>query len=182
MKRIIFLIALCVAAAVLLFGGIFRVSEHKRSAKVPEDFSLRFSWWYDTAHKNVIDTKAGILRKAFADGAAAEARLAPSPELVQQMYELVRQYRLTDIKREMSSRELAGDKSRAVCMSPMQYYELEFELNGESCLVRGDQTSVYHMTSNEDAAHFINAAVSLQKMTEALPEWTALPPMRGSCG
>ncbi len=177
MKRIIFLIALCVAAAALLFGGIFRVSEHKRSAKVPEDFSLRFSWWYDPAHKNVIDTKAGILRKALADGAAAEAGLAPSPELMQQMYELIRQYRLADIKREMSSRELAGDKSRAVCMSPLQYYELEFELNGESCLVRGDQTAVYHMTKSEDAAHFMNAVVSLQKTAEALPEWTALPPV-----
>lgn len=181
MKRIIFLIALCVAAAVLLFGGIFRVSENKRSAKVPEDFSLRFSWWYDAAHKNVIDTKSGILRKALADGAAAEARLAPSPELLRQMYELVRQYRLTDIGGVMSSETLAGDKFGAIAMSPLRYYELEFELNGESCLVRGDQTAVYHMTKSEDAAHFINAAVSLQKMTEALPEWTALPPMRGSC-
>lgn len=177
MKRLICIVVLCIAAAVLIFGSIFRVSEHRKSG-APKDFSLRFSWWYDEAHKNVIDTQTGSIQKDIGGGTAS-AGLEPSPELLRQMYELVRQYRLADIGREMSSRELAEDKSRAIAMSPLICYELGVTMNGESFLVRGDQTAVYHMTTSEDAAHFINAVVSLQKMTEALPEWRALPPTDG---
>ena len=176
MKRLICIASLCIAAAVLLFGSIFLLSEHEKSG-APKDFSLRFSWWYDEARKNVIDTQAGSIQKAISADGTASARLEPSPELLRQMYELICKYRLADIEREMSSRELANDRSKAIAMIPLLCYELSVTMNGESFLVRGDQTAVYHMTTSEDAAHFINAVVSLQKMTEALPEWKSLPPI-----
>ena len=49
-------------------------------------------------------------------------------------------------------------------------------MNGRSLLICGDQTAVYHMTSDEDAANFINA---VKKAVTELPEWTALPPANG---
>lgn len=54
-------------------------------------------------------------------------------------------------------------------------------MNGRSLLIRGDQTAVYRMTSDEDAANFMKAVKALKKAAEELPEWTALPPASGGC-
>ena len=105
-------------------------------------------------------------------------RILPRTGL-QRLYELVCKYRLTDIDREMTSQELADDKSKAVSMIPLEHYEISVTLNGRSLLICGDQTAVYHMTSDEDAANFINAVTSVKKAVTELPEWTALPPANG---
>lgn len=52
-------------------------------------------------------------------------------------------------------------------------------MNGRSLLIRGDQTAVYRMTSDEDAADFINAVTAVKRAVAELPEWTALPPASG---
>lgn len=98
---------------------------------------------------------------------------------MQRLYELVCKYRLTDIDREMTSQELADDKSKAVSMIPLEHYEISVTMNGRSLLICGDQTAVYHMTSDEDAANFINTVTSVKKAVTELPEWTALPPAIG---
>ena len=102
-----------------------------------------------------------------------------SPEIDPDINMLVCKYRLTDIDREMTSQELADDKSKAVSMIPLEHYEISVTLNGRSLLICGDQTAVYHMTSDEDAANFINAVTSVKKAVTELPEWTALPPANG---
>lgn len=62
---------------------------------------------------------------------------------------------------------------------PLEHYEISVTLNGRSLLIRGDQTAVYHMTSDEDAANFINAVTAVKRAAAELPEWTALPPANG---
>ncbi len=52
-------------------------------------------------------------------------------------------------------------------------------MNGRSLLIRGDQTAVYRMTSDEDAANFMKAVKALKKAAEELPEWAAFPPATG---
>lgn len=64
---------------------------------------------------------------------------------------------------------------------PLEHYELSATMNGRSLLIRGDQTAVYRMTSDEDAADFINAVTAVKRAVAELPEWTALPPASGGC-
>ena len=54
-------------------------------------------------------------------------------------------------------------------------------MKGRSLLIRGDQTAVYRMTSDEDAADFINSVTAVKRAVAELPEWTALPPASGGC-
>lgn len=61
------------------------------------------------------------------------------------------------------------------------HYELSATMNGRSLLIRGNQTAVYRMTSDEDAADFINAVTAVKRAVAELPEWTALPPASGGC-
>lgn len=131
------------------------------------------------AQKNILDTQTGSIQKDLASDGTASAELRPEPDFLQRLYELVCKYRLTDIDREMTSQELADDKSKAVSMIPLEHYEISVTLNGRSLLICGDQTAVYHMTSDEDAANFINAVTSVKKAVTELPEWTALPPANG---
>lgn len=171
---------LCLALAFSLAGcGIFRSAAPENTPAVPDDFSLRFSWWYDETKKNILDTQTGSIQKDLASDGTASAELRPEPDFLQRLYELVCKYRLTDIDREMTSQELADDKSKAVGMIPLEHYEISVTMNGRSLLIRGDQTAVYHMTSDEDAADFINAVTSFKKAVTELPEWTALPPANG---
>ena len=159
--------------------GIFRGAAPENTPAVPDDFSLRFSWWYDETQKNILDTQTGSIQKDLASDGTASAELRPEPDFLQRLYELVCKYRLTDIDREMTSQELADDKSKAVSMIPLEHYEISVTLNRRSLLICGDQTAVYHMTSDEDAANFINAVTSVKKAVTELPEWTALPPANG---
>ena len=171
---------LCLALAFSLAGcGIFRGAAPENTPAIPDDFSLRFSWWYDETQKNILDTQTGSIQKDLASDGTALAELRPEPDFLQRLYELVCKYRLTDIDREMTSQELADDKSKAVSMIPLEHYEISVTLNGRSLLICGDQTAVYHMTSDEDAANFINAVTSVKKAVTELPEWTALPPANG---
>lgn len=104
---------LCLALAFSLAGcGIFRGAAPENTPAVPDDFSLRFSWWYDETQKNILDTQTGSIQKDLASDGTASAELRPEPDFLQRLYELVCKYRLTDIDREMTSQELADDKSR----------------------------------------------------------------------
>ena len=66
---------LCLALAFSLAGcGIFRGAAPENTPAVPDDFSLRFSWWYDETQKNILDTQTGSIQKDLAsDGTASAA-------------------------------------------------------------------------------------------------------------
>ena len=67
---------LCLALAFSLAGcGIFRGAAPENTPAVPDDFSLRFSWWYDETQKNILDTQTGSIQKDLAsDGTASAAQ------------------------------------------------------------------------------------------------------------
>lgn len=183
MKKKITAIILSLALTLSCAGcGIFRSAEPESTpSEMPDDFSLRFSWWYDETRKNVMDTAGGSICKDLVLDGAASAKFTPTPDFLRQLYELVAKYGLADIDREMTSEVLAEDKSQAFGMIPLAHYEISVTLDGQSFLVSGDETASYHMGEDKDAANFMNAVKALKKAAEELPEWGALPPADGGC-
>lgn len=183
MKRKLTAIILSLALTFSCAGcGMFRSAEPESTpSEMPDDFSLRFSWWYDDARKNIVDTAGGSIHKDLVRGGTASAKFTPEPDFLRQMYELVVKYSLADIDREMTSEVLAEDKSQAINMIPLVHYEVSVTLDGQSFLVSGDETASYHTGDDKDAANFINAVKAMKKAAEELPEWSSLPPADGGC-
>lgn len=69
---------LCLALAFSLAGcGIFRGAAPENTPAVPDDFSLRFSWWYDETQKNILDTQTGSIQKDLASDGTASGGASP---------------------------------------------------------------------------------------------------------
>lgn len=172
---------LCLALAFSLAGcGIFRgAAPENTPAAAPDEFSLRFSWWYSEAQRNIMDTQTGLLQKDLIEDGIATSGFEPSQELLRRLYDLVRNNGLTDIGREMTSQVLAVPGTNIVAIEPLLQYELRVTLGGSSYIIRGDRTAAYYTDTDEQAAGFMSAVEAVMQEVRQLPEWTALPEESG---
>lgn len=76
--------------------------------QMPQSFSERFSWWIIDERKNIMDTEAGLLQKDLVSDGIAIAEFLPDQDFMQGLYELICGGSLLNIKRKMTSRELAA--------------------------------------------------------------------------
>lgn len=142
--------------------------------EIPEDFSVRFSWWYVEDRKNVMDTGAGTLQKDLVTDGTASAAFEPDPAFLRQLYDLVCAEDFRSIRREMCSETLAqGDDRLAV--TPNCFYEIEVTAQGEHDVIRGDETAAGYTDTEPNAACFVRTVAALQKLVQELPEWATLP-------
>ena len=44
---------------------------------MPEDFAVRFTWWYDTDRKNIMDTQEGLLQRDLVTEGTASVEFRP---------------------------------------------------------------------------------------------------------
>ena len=178
------IVFLCLLACVLALAGcaggqaedapVEDAGTEPEAQEIPEDFSVRFSWWYVEDRKNVMDTEAGTLQKDLVTDGTASAAFEPDPAFLQQLYDLVCAEDFRSIGREMCSETLAkGDAQFAV--TPNCFYEIEVTAQGERYVVRGDGTAVGYTDTEPDAACFVRTVAALQKLVQELPEWAALP-------
>lgn len=178
------IVFLCLLACVLALAGcaggqaedapVEDAGTEPEAQEIPEDFSVRFSWWYVEDRKNIMDTGAGTLQKDLVTDGTAAAAFEPDPAFLQQLYDLVCAEDFRSIGREMCSETLAkGDAQFAV--TPNCFYEIEVTAQGERYVVRGDGTAVGYTDTEPDAACFVRTVDELQKLVRELPEWAALP-------
>ncbi len=142
--------------------------------EIPEDFSVRFSWWYVEDRKNVMDTGAGTLQKDLVTDGTASAAFEPDPAFLRQLYDLVCAEDFRSIRREMCSETLAKDDVR-FAVTPNCFYAVEVTARGERYVIRGDGTAVGYTDTEPEAACFVRTVAALQKLVQELPEWAALP-------
>jgi hypothetical protein len=141
---------------------------------MPENFSLRFSWWYVEDRKNIMDTGAGTLQKDLITDGTASAEFQPDQDFMKRLYALVCSGDLLDIRREMTSSELTTDGTM-VGFEPNCYYEISVQMNGEQYLICGDQSAYSYKDTDEDALCFVSTVQELRQMIEDIPEWKSLP-------
>lgn len=178
------IVFLCLLACALTLAGcaggqaeaapVEDTGTETEAQEIPEDFSVRFSWWYVEDRKNVMDTGEGTLQKDLVTDGTASAAFEPDPAFLQQLYDLVCAEDFRSIRREMCSETLAqGDDRFAV--TPNCFYEIEVMAQGEHDVIRGDGTAVGYTDTEPDAACFVRTVAALQKLVQELPEWAALP-------
>lgn len=147
--------------------------------QMPQSFSVRFSWWIIDERKNIMDTEAGLLQKDLVSDGISTAEFQPDQDFMQGLYELICGGSLLNIKRKMTSRELAtGDTLLA--MTPNTYYEIAVNIDGKQFLISGDQTASGYTDTDEEALCFINTVTELIKSVKNIPEWQALPASNGA--
>ncbi len=158
----------------------FTVPETKLET-MPEDFSLRFSWWYAEDRKNIMDTGSGSLQKDLIMDGTASASFQPDQDFMKRLYALVSGGTLLDIRREMTSLELTTDDTM-VAFEPNCHYEIVVQMNGEQFLICGDQSAYSYKDTDEEALCFVSTIQELIQMIEDIPEWKSLPEATGGYG
>lgn len=51
---------------------------------MPEDFAVRFTWWYDTDRKNIMDTQEGLLQRDLVTEGTASVEFRPDTAFLQE--------------------------------------------------------------------------------------------------
>lgn len=178
------IVFLCLLACVLALAGcaggqaedapVEGAGTETEAQGIPEDFSVRFSWWYVEDRKNIMDTGAETLQKDLVTDGTAAAAFEPDPAFLQQLYDLVCAEDFRSIGREMCSETLAQGGAQ-FDVTPNCFYEIEVTAQGERYVVRGDGTAVGYTDTEPDAACFVRTVDALRKLEQELPEWAALP-------
>lgn len=179
MKKSFAAIILCLALLLPSAGCGPSAVPESSPTPAPEEFSLRFSWWYSETQKNIMDTQTGFLQKDLIADGTATAKFEPSPELLRRLFDIVSSNGLTDIEREMTSQVLAVPGTNIVAIEPLLHYELSVTVGGRSYLIRGDRTAAHYTDADTQAAGFMSAVEAIMQEVRQLPEWTALPEESG---
>ena len=141
---------------------------------MPEDFAVRFTWWYDTDRKNIMDTQEGLLQRDLVTEGTASVEFRPDTAFLQELYALVCEDGFLDIRRPMISQELTTDDT-LVAVMPNCWYEIRVTKNAEQYLICGDMTAAAYTQTDADAACFMKTVDALLGLVKGTSAWASLP-------
>ena len=141
---------------------------------MPEDFAVRFTWWYDTDRKNIMDTQEGLLQRDLVTEGTASVEFRPDTAFLQELYALVCEDGFLDIRRPMISQELTTDDT-LVAVMPNCWYEIRVTKNAEQYLICGDMTAAAYTQTDADAACFMKTVEALLGLVKGTSAWASLP-------
>ena len=75
---------------------------------MPEDFAVRFTWWYDTDRKSIMDTQEGLLQRDLVTEGTASVEFRPDTAFLQELYACLRGW----IPGYSAANDLAGADNR----------------------------------------------------------------------
>ena len=141
---------------------------------MPEDFAVRFTWWYDTDRKSIMDTQEGLLQRDLVTEGTASVEFRPDTAFLQELYALVCEDGFLDIRRPMISQELTTDDP-LVAVMPNCWYEIRVTKNAEQYLICGDMTAAAYTQTDADAACFMKTVEALLGLVKGTSAWVSLP-------
>ena len=113
---------------------------------MPEDFAVRFTWWYDTDRKSIMDTQEGLLQRDLVTEGTASVEFRP---------------------------DTADDT--LVAVMPNCWYEIRVTKNAEQYLICGDMTAAAYTQTDADAACFMKTVEALLGLVKGTSAWASLP-------
>ena len=141
---------------------------------MPEDFAVRFTWWYDTDRKSIMDTQEGLLQRDLVTEGTVSVEFRPDTAFLQELYALVCEDGFLDIRRPMISQELTTDDT-LVAVMPNCWYEIRVTKNAEQYLICGDMTAAAYTQTDADAACFMKTVEALLGLVKGTSAWASLP-------
>lgn len=141
--------------------------------EIPNDFAIRFSSKY--YGEEIYDTYTGTLQKDLVQNGTATARLTPTEETLKEIYAKVLEYRICSVDREMTNDELADKDGLQFGVSPSFDYEIKITLDGNTYIIRGDDTAMGYTDTDADAKNFISFVGFMKKTLRDDPEYKNLP-------
>ena len=180
-KRISFLsliVILCLSA----FTGCANSNDDNTSIKggeielpteMPKDFAIRFSSKYIA--EEIYDTYTGTIQKDLIENGTATANFVPSEDTLKAIYAKVLEYQIYSIDRKMTNDVLADKDGLQFNVSTNYTYEIKITANGNTYIIRGDDTAQGFKDINNDAQNFVSFIGFMRSVLYETPEYKNLP-------
>lgn len=137
--------------------------------KMPEDFTIWFSYSIDPDRPNALDTSKGRIYKDLIMDGVVESYFTISEEALSEIYQKLREFEINKISKDMTSINLA--KSGNIMMSPCVKYLIVFRVDDVEYTVTGDSTAFLY-PEGKNLKKFCDYMTEFLQATE---EYQSLP-------
>ena len=141
--------------------------------EMPKDFAIKFSSRYMA--EEFYDTYTGTIQKDLVENGTANANFVPSEETLKAIYSKVLEYQICSIDRKMTNDVLADKDGLQFNVSPNHTYEIKITANGNTYIIRGDDTAQGFMNTDNDAQNFVSFIGFMRSILYETPEYKNLP-------
>lgn len=141
--------------------------------EMPNDFAIRFSSKYIA--EEIYDTYTGTIQKDLVENGTATANFAPSEDTLKAIYAKVLEYQIYSIDRKMTNDVLADKDDLQFNVSTNYTYEIKITANGNTYIIRGDDTAQGFKDTNNDAQNFVSFIGFMRSVLYETPEYKNLP-------
>ena len=159
----------------LIFGGSVPNDggEIELPTEMPKDFAIKFSSKYMA--EEFYDTYTGTIQKDLVENGTATANFAPNEGTLKTIYSKVLEYEICSIDRKMTNDVLADKEGLQFSVSPNHTYEIKITANGNTYIIRGDDTAQGFKNTDNDAQGFVNFIGFMRSVLYETPEYKNLP-------
>ena len=148
-------------------------SDIELPTEMPKDFAIRFSSKYMA--EEIYDTYTGTLQKDLVENGTANANFVPSEETLKAIYSKVLEYQICSIDRKMTNDVLADKDGLQFSVSTNYTYEIKITANGNTYIIRGDDTAQGFKNTDNDAQNFVGFIGFMRSVLYETPEYKNLP-------
>ena len=141
--------------------------------EMPKDFAIKFSSKYMA--EEFYDTYTGTIQKDLVENGTATANFAPNEGTLKTIYSKVLEYEICSIDRKMTNDVLADKEGLQFSVSPNHTYEIKITANGNTYIIRGDDTAQGFKNTDNDAQGFVNFIGFMKSVLYETPEYKNLP-------
>ena len=146
--------------------------------QMPEDFDIYFNFG---PGPNFVETYEDVIQKDLIIKGTAQAKIEDDSALREQLYELVREYKLNSITDELTVeniRRYFPDRD-TYFSTPSGYYVIRFTVNGKEYNIEGSQDIEQFSEIDEQCRNFIGFADAVVKLIRETEEYLSLPEAEG---
>ena len=141
--------------------------------EMPKDFAIKFSSKYMA--EEFYDTYTGTIQKDLVENGTATANCAPSEDTLKAIYAKVLEYQIYSIDRKMTNDVLTDKDGLQFSVSQNHTYEIKITANGNTYIIRGDDTAQGFKNTDNDAQGFVNFIGFMRSVLYETPEYKNLP-------
>ncbi len=137
--------------------------------EMPKDFAIKFTSKY--LAEEIYDTYTGTIQKALVEKGTATANFTPSEETLKDIYAKVLEYKICAIDRKMTNDVLADEDGLQFNVSFNYTYEIKITANGNTYIVRGDDTALGYTDTDIEAKNFMKFVSFMRTVLYENPEY-----------
>lgn len=141
--------------------------------EMPKDFAIKFSSKYMA--EEIYDTYTGTIQKDLVENGTATANFTPSEDTLKAIYDKVLEYQIYSIDRKMTNDVLADKDGLQFSVSTNYTYEIKITANGNTYIIRGDDTAQGFKNTDNDAQNFVSFIGFMRSVLYETPEYKNLP-------